>query len=500
YTYRSQFSRHWDELKLLLAMIAAQPSSLHRPPAIDIAINLTRASALETAFLLFPRLQHRIVALRIVIDYDPTDWEEDEEGQEQQAHEELWQQSWTSLARFIQHIYGQSSSSPHQNYHKCDGDFGSSAPGLRLFRLGHLELEKVRRDWWPLAIPLDFWTAFSAATASSLRDLSITLAESDLPENVFPLLAHSRLTHFVLTGSAAGTVESLENFLDRNESTLEDLHIEMVDAPESLTLRQTFPKLRYAWFEDARSSIPPERRINFAQRHPQIKRFLERKLEGPPAFSREICPNLRVLWALPIAVEEHALAGRRIPHVSTFYSLETLYTNSWLTRIPDAARAITCLELFATDGIDNGVPSHLSCAFSSDLLPNLTELSIEYKPNPTVFGMSLSERDLAQLFFNLCSAKYLRVLHLAEYSSRAAPFENTGDLLAELPDGRRVLSILPRILLLACFQRQRKALLSLCALPRERLTAEREQEGTLAADLASLLHADHEGGHLGARV
>ncbi|CAD6960582.1 unnamed protein product [Tilletia controversa] len=203
----------------------------------------------------------------------------------------------------------------------------------------------------------------------------------------------------------------------------------MVDAPESLTLRQTFPKLRYAWFEDARSSIPPERRINFTQRHPQIKGFLERKLEGPPAFSREICPNFRVLWALPIAVEEHALAGRRIPHVSTFYSLETLYTNSWLTRIPDAARAITCFELFATDGIDNGVPSHLSCAFSSDLLPNLTELSIEYKPNPTVFGMSLSERDLAQLFFNLCSAKYLRVLHL-----RAAPFENTGDLLAELPD------------------------------------------------------------------
>ncbi|CAD6929610.1 unnamed protein product [Tilletia controversa] len=441
----SRSKPHWNEMTLLLAMIAAQSSSLHRPPAIDITVGITQVGALENALRPFPRLHQRIVALRILPDVN-TDVMAD---QEQQEYEESWQENWTSLARFIQRIYAQSRSPSQQSHDGDSSNPSGSALGLRVFHFGHTDLEAEDYDWSPPAVPLEFWEEFSAATTSSLRDLSLTLARSDLPEDIFPLLAHSHLSNFVLKRSASGTIDSLEDFLDQNQSTLEDLHLNIGDPAEPLSFRQDFPKLKYCqiWSEEYVSrSTQLEVRINFAQRHPQLKGTAHRVISSDvPSFPRGIYPNLRVLGSIDMAFEEHALQGGRLSHLRTALNLEELATHSWLARNPDAAKAITCLELFyRRDTLAEDLQPHFRSAFSSDFLPNLTELSIGYvnsggtsifdSSEVRVFGDPLPERQLVRIFADLCPATSLRVLHLSD--SCAVPFQDTGDLLANVPHAR----------------------------------------------------------------
>ncbi|KAE8209714.1 hypothetical protein CF327_g6338 [Tilletia walkeri] len=432
---------HWNEAKLLLAMIAAQSSSLVRPPAIDITVGITEITALDAALRPFPRLQQRIVALRILPDVDTNV----EASAEQREYEEHWHHNWTQLARFIQRIQPPVRSLSQQS-HDASGNL--DIPGLRLFHFGHTDVEGELYDWEPGAVPLSFWELFAAATSSSLRDLSLFLARSDLPEDIFPLLSHNQLTHFVLKRSASGTIDALEDFLDQNQATLQDLHLDIGDPAEPLSFRQDFPQLQHCqvWSEEYVSrSTQLDRRIDFAKRHPQLKGTAHRSVTSDvPSFPRGIYPNLRVLSSIPDAFEEHALQGGRLSHLRTALYLPELVTHSWLAKIPEAASAITCLELhYRTDTLAGDLQPHFPSVFSSDFLPNLTELSIGYVNSGDTmildwsvpsYGNPLSERELLALMASLCPAKKLRILHLSD--SRAAPFENKGDLLAEFPQAR----------------------------------------------------------------
>ncbi|CAD6933018.1 unnamed protein product, partial [Tilletia controversa] len=394
---------HWNELKLLLALIAAQSSSLDRPPAIDITVKITHISALEAAFRPFPRLQHCIVALRILSEYDDDIFA----GMRMQEIEQMWHQSCTLLARFIQNIYaqGQGCSAYVQSHGADNRSHSGSASGLRLF---HFQVKD--RSCPP--VPLTFWTALSAATASSLRDLTLFLDKSGSPEEIWPLLAHRQLSKFVFQNRASHLGDSFEDSLDHNQSTLQHLRIDIHtdSAAQDLTFRQNFPQLQYFCCQ-GRYDNHIQHPNNFVQRHPTLKGIIN--CYRSSNFPHVACSDLRVLGTSREVFEEHALQGGRLSHVRTLLKPEDLYTNSWLTRSPDAARAITCLELLTyldrRDFVYKHARHHFRFAFLSDLLPNLTEITIRVHGNHD--SPPTPKHVLAQVFINLCSAKSLRVLH-----------------------------------------------------------------------------------------
>ncbi|CAD6944837.1 unnamed protein product [Tilletia caries] len=419
----------WHEVNQLLAMIVAQSSTLLRLPSIDITIDVAESIHLETAFRPFPRLNNCVVALRIFINEAFEVW-----GSESLLnYRKCCHQEWASIGRFIQRTCAPTRSSPQPSHNSDDSGPGGQALGLRLFHLVERTTRRYQRGSRPAA-PLDFWEELSAATASSLRDLSLTFFELENLANIFPLLAHSHLSHLVLKIKppirSHVLVSCVETFLDQNQSTLEDIHLETE---------------RTMAFCRGQRSTPIDLRTKFAQRHPQLK-GLHTPAKGD--FPVDVFPALRVLNAtsrLKNKLEQYALEGGRLSHVEAAYpfDLQDLSTSSWLSRNPDPAKAITCLDLFYVyDRLDELRP-HFHSAFSSDFLPNLTELAVGYKDKDIAVSSSYvkrlfdhpqSERDLARVLVDLCSAKSLRVLHL--HSSEAAPFKNTGDLLASMPNAR----------------------------------------------------------------
>ncbi|KAL9932812.1 hypothetical protein V8E36_008511 [Tilletia maclaganii] len=474
----------WADLKLILAMVAAQPSCLLRPPTLDITIGITEARILLAALQPFPRLHQRIAALRIMPDVDT--YAEAEEEQEEYINN--WDDNWDRLALLLQKIYEAAHEPAEQHEGATDIHLSGVSPasvpnrleqlvladdereeepddhntgGLRAFHFGHTDVDYEDYEWTPPAIPLSFFQTLSDSSSSTLRDLSLTLAGADLPDDIFPLLEHDRLRVLFLKRSASGPIDALEDFLDQNQATIEDLTLDIGDPSEPLSLRQNFPRLAYSriWSKEYTStSAQRERDTDFAKRHPHVLETAHEIItSGQSYFPDGIYPNLRVLSSDTSVNEEFARqradelpvqGGTKEKQQQQPYGLALLRTqldlaslqSSWLATVPGAGAAVTALELiYRRDTIWN-LKNHFASAFDADgVLPNLTELAITYANNgsgpfsflgstPATSFLSgapthehLSEMDIGEILKTLVRARSLRILRL--HDQREVPLQ-----------------------------------------------------------------------------
>ncbi|KAE8229237.1 hypothetical protein CF326_g5795 [Tilletia indica] len=420
----------WAAITSILTLVDCvdkAQTSTRTAPAIDLSLGTTDIRSLVDAFHSCSSLKQNVVALRIIavrapnITTDMDTCEAVDIAMDDQREE--WLDEWETLAQFISDIQG--SARDHAN------------SGLITFHYDGDDLEDEFRIP-ERNVPQTFWEDLAEATAFTLRDFSIQAAFADYGAAILPLLTFSHLEKFCFhsydVGYSTYNLETnfVDEFLDRHPH-LQELTVHS-GAPPSFC--QTFPHLQCFGIQDPHR--PLEDRIDFARRHPNIlaTEDYELILHGTDAVASEIYPNLRQLTAYCTeAFEKYAERGGRLSHIrlknivpSNVLYLHSFSSTMWLTRFPEAAKAVTCLELDLgiVEDMDRFQAS-FSSAFTSDFLPNLTELSLIWRknspfgfPEPSAEGNEPSaEEKIGPLLAGLVTARSLRILHL---SDRTKPF------------------------------------------------------------------------------
>ncbi|CAD6887633.1 unnamed protein product [Tilletia controversa] len=409
---------NWDALGSLLALLHKNQLPNSFPPAIDITLGHTDIYPLVTAFRTCPGLKERIVAIRIIPVLPPAQdpyrfmGDPEAEDMEMESQHGDWNCHWYALYQFIFEVQRAASK--------------RAGPGLRTFHYGHNGVMEEDMEALIHMIPPDFWRFFNDSTASTLRDFAVRLGVADRNYLILPALKFARLEKFFIAGTAFGEPDELDDFLDRHSAHLQELSLDIDDIHEPLSFKQTFPRLR--WLQVWAPFPPLERRIEFNRRHPHIRGTQDSSLITQLTSSnsaRDVYPNLRQLTSTYTEpFERFAKAGGRLSHVrlKTGFppeplNLSTLHTNSWLSRHPDAARALTCLEIELGFVDMNKIRVFFASAFGSAFLPNLAELSVVWaKHTPRGALEASAEQKIGPLVSGCIKAASLRVLRFSDRS------------------------------------------------------------------------------------
>ncbi|KAE8223450.1 hypothetical protein CF319_g3523 [Tilletia indica] len=410
---------NWAAITSLLVLLQRAQMSNHRMPAIDLTLAQTDIKPLINAFHRCQRLKQNVVALRIfaalaiptpedTVDMDMADWQVKEQALD--ARRAVWDEQWDDLGQLVSEI--QWSALERAN------------SGLLVFHYDGDVLDEQYEEY-ELRVPITFWDDFSEVTSSTLRDFSVRLALEDTRELILPLMMFTRLERLFFSSYDFEPTSVFDDFLDRHRR-LRELGSFVNDPP---SFRQNFPHLQ--WFKIKAPYPSIEQRIDFARRHPNIlaTQDWDLILEDTGDVASEIYPNLRQLTAPSAqAFEKYAERGGQLSHIRLKNSvppnvldLQAFSSTMWLTRFPEAAKAVTCLELELglVENMDRFQAS-FSSAFASDFLPNLTELSLIWS-KVTAFGANepSAEEKIGPLLAGCVTARSLRILHL---SDRTEPF------------------------------------------------------------------------------
>ncbi|KAK0520497.1 hypothetical protein OC842_007077 [Tilletia horrida] len=341
------------ELKLRLAMLAAHVSSTSPSPIFYITVALTKVNQLSTAFEHFPKPLKPVVALRIIPDVENkmlSDLASAADRNKQTDYKRNWSTSCT----------------------KTDG-----LPGLRVFHFGHQDSHciSVCHTWTANVVPLSFWTTLAQDTALSLADLALDLVEAD------------RLFIRQTATDSIDDISEWKGILDANPKLEEITVIDKTPSP-SLSYKQSFPHLRWCQVERVEYvtlSSQLDFRLELVERHhgaigtavTQSETEITFAKHCSTAFPDDVYPKLQVLSASASMLEAHAAAGGTLSHVQTHRKLDPDLGMAWLSKYPKTAGAITCLELRQNLKPETLLP-HVRALLASDLLPQLTELSLDY--------------------------------------------------------------------------------------------------------------------------
>ncbi|KAE8246469.1 hypothetical protein A4X13_0g5773 [Tilletia indica] len=426
----------YDELHQLLALIHEQKSQQGTMPFIDCLVgDKEDIIKLLNAFspLKVPRMGERVSAIRI----GPTGrhahgYESDDEsfGFDQDAEYERQEESnenWTELVHFIAHA---------QKLARH-----TKGPGLVAFQYGDPIIDPDEASMWATQVFPPFWTGLSKVASDTLRDLTVALTHKDWASKVLPRLKFANLNTLRLSQDHFTGTDQLEAFLDRH-STIMHLNLQLYENEQPWSMRQTFPKL--ASVEIFAGDAAEQDQTDFVSRHVSLvsssRPFIIKAATKASADDQDpVLHKLRICATSDLNVfEDFAKRGGRLSEVhiqsGSFRDesdiLQRLRNNSWLTRVPSAAQAITCLSIHIE--IMKCDLDELRATFSSDFLPNLTELSITYfqaieasEDEPS--ANATAKRNLRAVFHALVSARSLRILHLTDRCQRFS----TPDILVD---------------------------------------------------------------------
>ncbi|KAE8241674.1 hypothetical protein A4X13_0g7312 [Tilletia indica] len=342
---------------------------------------------------------------------------------------EAWSNDWDTLSAFVTNVQKESTR--------------LSKPGLLVFHYGCKQSDYEKSGGWEHELPASFWVALGDSAAANLLDLAISPPPDDHRYSRVLDFEFAKLRSFNITHECDESVQILGTFLDAHTG-LEDLTLDTMDS-RSLgdTLRQTFPRLRRL---HTSKYIPrrPQQTLDFVQRHPELSSLTGARLVNvaarhKPAANTKLFPNLRYLSTSSTKVlSPYARRGGRPCHlrimneddVSDELRIHDLAEDSWLSRNPETAKAITCLEISQHIHSSEFLP-HLHSAFTSDFLPNLTELCISFeKEDKSYIGQDLDlEEDVGRIFEALVPARSLQVLRLCDQS---VPFDHKEILVGNI--------------------------------------------------------------------
>ncbi|KAK0519231.1 hypothetical protein OC835_007593 [Tilletia horrida] len=182
-------------------------------------------------------------------------------------------------------------------------------------------------------------------------------------------------------------ISEWEGILDANPKLEEITVIDKTPSP-SLSYKQSFPHLRWCQVERVEYvtlSSQLDFRLELVERHhgaigtavTQSETEITFAKHCSTAFPDDVYPKLQVLSASASMLEAHAAAGGTLSHVQTHRKLDPDLGMAWLSKYPKTAGAITCLELRQNLKPETLLP-HVRALLASDLLPQLTELSLDY--------------------------------------------------------------------------------------------------------------------------
>ncbi|KAK0527119.1 hypothetical protein OC842_004975 [Tilletia horrida] len=398
----------WAEVGRLLGVLEAaherartQTQQKQRPqlalPTLDITFDILSIGSLDAVLAAHPALAKRLVALRVLASQDSSfepPMDEDPLGFD--AYVNTCGERWGRLGAMLQRIYA--SFAPEET------------PALRLF---HAEdyLENSAEHWY---IDSAAWRSLGACLPSSVRDLAIRLSmDEEDPERSCSLL-HAHWPHlrtFSLVATETGLMDwdrvqaTLDDFLLRHPH-IEDLRIQAHTFLEPGPLPHYFPRLRVC----AVDKTAPAHLGPFLLRHADTLQDLTVppmdldaaveallsplvELDGASATTAgagegsgpQMVPfafaKLEVLRA-PRAVAAAFVrrAGSRIKHLelAAVHRDTDLAFSEWLTPLPEAARAVSCLDIEITRQTMDYVLSRLRTTLlpPPDAVPNLAELLI----------------------------------------------------------------------------------------------------------------------------
>ncbi|KAE8232911.1 hypothetical protein CF326_g2056 [Tilletia indica] len=285
-----------------------------------------------------------------------------------------------------------------------------------------------------------FWETLVTQHAAHLHDLSINLGSEDVPDAILASLSFAQLEVFNLTCGRQKTAE-IDNFLDHT-TNLRELYINTpppfryhgpLAETQPLSMRQTFPYLRWLQISDPWPAF--EDQLAFASRHPGVVGLFDPGFIPLTTTSAPVdlslpnlipYPNLKFTAVTKTATLEHfATQGRYLSHIAASF---VKFTNrpwsqiesivSWLAKRDNAAKAVTCLEIWQEFGsLTYSIP-HFYSAFNSRYLPNLTELCLVFSDHEgeRPFLRAQFEHTLVAAMATLVSASQLRVLRMCDGS------------------------------------------------------------------------------------
>ncbi|KAK0533679.1 hypothetical protein OC835_002934 [Tilletia horrida] len=422
----------WTSLNKLLRMLSAASEHSANLPLIDITVRP------QDPLHLPPLLKSQVVALRILPTTNfyasfqmlasddermASSEEEDEQDDPSLDWKQAQQRGWEELA-----------------------SIACSARSLLVVHFG-TRYDEVRALSNESHVRL--WDAIAERQESSLRDLSVNLGTSDLPEAIFSTTTTlKRLQVLCLQHKGFRQVKDLDDFLDRHLH-LRELSLESGDLPEPLSHRQTF---RHLFCLNLPGPYQPsDDWVHFSRRHEGVLAVAKAQMipkiqdsESTSSNSSLPYPNLRTCVSLQFMLDydiddfkELTHRGYRLADVSlrlidrmdgTYEDMVTMLKH--VGQDHAAAQVITSLEIEQDCGsLSVSLPewgcSEIPPLLSSAALPNLVELSFRFDDSDEG-DTAYTELCLARVMSMLVGASSLRVLQIEQ---GCRPFRRTLDIL-----------------------------------------------------------------------
>ncbi|CAD6939418.1 unnamed protein product [Tilletia caries] len=402
-------------------------------PAIDVSAGATTMAGFTGLLEDHDEVLERIVALRVSAN--------DPERRSGYEHDEIWQE-------YVQTIYASRWRHFADTMTKMCGSESEAA--LRLFQLeDHGDVQMSRRD-----IMEYVWSSIQTGLLRTVEDLSLRLwmcmhhndRMTVVLRATWPQLRSLRLV------ATAGIVlhwtviqQVLDDFLTRHP-LLERIHISNCDFVSPAPIPQYFPNLKVCSIEKTSTK--------------HLGAFLARHFETIRDLTVPVCrdydveailpdpnvvPKLDILRASPLVAAKFVRRGAKIRHFQfdKVPNFQELNLHDWLFPIPEAADAVTCLDIEFEEPSIMEVVEELSSALPAAAFPNLTELALRHcRDEP----LSIAEMDrmeweeeqtrdpttmLTDLFAAMKDHKSLRALRVAYPHAKPLP----PDTVLDLDDG-----------------------------------------------------------------
>ncbi|KAK0523922.1 hypothetical protein OC834_005727 [Tilletia horrida] len=330
----------------------------------------------------------------------------------------------------------------------------AKGPGLRTFHFGAFEAPagKVPDD-----LLSELWTTLVDGHAHSLRDLSLNLDLTPIPDEILSSTAFGNLEIFFLACPDFQKRDQIEDFLD-TLGNLRELSLSMTPPNEesAFSLRQTFPHLRWVMVGEPFTFMLM--RHEFAERHPLVTSVPQHRFLPPvrkaPDGSTTLVPFPNLSFSPTHSVEgilSHIRAGRNPSHIHFFskdhwnappLSKAERLIDELEKDHRDAAAKVTCLEIAQSGGDQFASMVHANVFFyalSNKLNPwrgsvfaNLVEFALllgdgdnededededeEWNGNGRPQSTAHVEKELADAIETLVPLHSLRVLRLCDGS------------------------------------------------------------------------------------
>ncbi|KAK0559972.1 hypothetical protein OC844_004042, partial [Tilletia horrida] len=292
---------------------------------------------------------------------------------------------------------------------------------LRLFAacpslLAWVRLVRIRNDlaqWAELKLFLAMLaTHVSSTSPSAIFDITVALTEANQLSTAFE--PFPKLLKRVV---AVRIIPDIENKMLSN----------LVSAADRNKLTDYKRNWSTSWSYISIQAL--DLRLEFVKRHQgfigtavtQIETEITSAKHCSTAFPDDVYPKLQVLSASASMLEAHAAAGGTLSHY------------------PKTAGAITCLELRQNLKPETLLP-HVRALLASDLLPQLTELSLDYESStvdalsePRLRNFSAGERRLAQILKALLPALSLQLVGVYDkvYSALSSTSFSSTDVMVD---------------------------------------------------------------------